>query len=235
LQASAFLNDERMATYFRVAGVAYLLVDKTDPDTKPDMQAKLRGIFPVVFENENMALLGVGNPLGYGFLAKDFLQTGTDGPETAIAAIGGAEHNLAMIQTTGLAVDEPGLRGKIIEGRIAASEGKVLDKGKAFARVPRREGGTYQRVEFEPAGESGWLIFNEAWHPDWTAREGTEERKIHRAMLAFSAVQTTGQAGVTFEFRQPWWYNVCAWTSLTGWAAALGLCVFLPRGRSSST
>jgi hypothetical protein len=235
LQASAFLNDERMATYFRVAGVAYLLVDKTDPDTKPDMQAKLRGILPVVFENENMALLGVGNPLGYGFLAKDFLQTGTDGPETAIAAIGGAEHNLAMIQTTGLAVDEPGLRGKIIEGRIAASEGKVLDKGKAFARVSRREGGTYQRVEFEPTGESGWLVFNEAWHPDWTAREGAEERKIHRAMLAFSAVQTTGQAGVTFEFRQPWWYNICVWISLAGWAVALGLCVFLPRGRSSST
>jgi hypothetical protein len=89
-------------------------------------------------------------------------------------------------------------------------------------------------VEFEPTGESGWLIFNEAWHPDWTAREGIEERKIHRAMLAFSAVQTTGQAEVTFEFRQPRWYNLCAWTSLVGWAVALGLCVFLPRGRSSS-
>jgi len=234
LQASAFLNDERMATYLRVAGVAYLLVDKTDPDTKPDMQAKLRGIFPVVFENENMALLGVGNPLGFGFLAKDFLQTGTDGPETAIAAIGGAEHNLAMIQTSGLAVYEPGLRGKVIEGRIAASEGKVLDEGRAFARVPRRQGGTYQTVEFEPTGESGWLVFNEAWHPDWTAREGAEEGKIHRAMLAFSAVQTTGQAGVTFEFRQPWWYNVCVWTSLVGWTLALlALCVFFPKDKSN--
>jgi hypothetical protein len=136
LQASAFLNDERMATYFRVAGVAYLLVDKTDPDTKPDMQAKLRGIFPEVFENENMALLGVGNPLGFGFLAKDFLQTGTDGPETAIAAIGGAEHNLAMIQTSGLAVDEPGLRGKVIEGRIAAFESKA--QGSLRTRRTRR-------------------------------------------------------------------------------------------------
>jgi len=229
LQGSAFLNDERMATYFRVAGVAYLLVDKTDPDTKSDLQAKLRGIFPVVFENENMAVLGVGNPLGYGFLARDFLQTGTDSPETAIAAIGGAEHNLAMIQTSGLAVDEPGLRGKVIDGRIAASEGKVLDEGKAFARVPKREGGTYQTTEFEPTGESGWLIFNEAWHPDWTAREGTNERKIHRAMLAFSAVQTTGQAGVTFEFQQPWWYNLCAWTSLAGWVALLAGLWFLPR------
>jgi hypothetical protein len=234
LQGSAFLNDERMESYFRVAGVAYVLVDKTDPDTKAEMQAKLCGIFPVVFENENMVLLGVRNPLGYGFLARDFLQTGTDEPETAIAAIGGAEHNLAMIQTSGLAVDEPGLRGKVIGGRIAASEGKVLEEGKAFSRVSRREGGTYQRVEFEPTGESGWLIFNEAWHPDWTALEGGNSREVHRAMLAFSGVQTTGQSGVVFEFRQPWWYSVCACISLAGWAAALGLCVFLPMGRSSS-
>jgi hypothetical protein len=232
LQGSAFLNDERMESYFRVAGVAYLLVDKSDPDTKPDMQAKLRGVFPVVFENDNIVLLGVKNPLGFGFLAKDFLQTGTDGPETAIAAIGGAEHNLAMIQTSGLASDEPGLRGKIVEGRIAASEGKVLEGGKAFSPVPRRKGGTYQKVEFEPTGESGWLVFNEAWHPDWTALEGGEQREVDRAMLAFSGVQTSGHSGVTFEFRQPWWYGVCVWTSLAGWVAALvSLCVRFPRHR----
>jgi len=232
LQASAFLNDERMESYFRVAGVAYLLVDKSDPDTRPEMQAKLRGIFPVVFENETIALLGVKNPLGFGFLAQDFLQTGTAGPETAIAAIGGAEYNLAMIQTSGLASDEPGLRGKVVDGRIAASEAKVLEGGKAFSRVPRRSGGTYQKVEFEPARESGWLVFNEAWHPDWTAMEGGERRDVHRAMLAFSGIQTSGQSGVIFEFRQPWWYGVCVWTSLAGWAAALvSLCVRLPRRR----
>lgn len=221
LQASAFLNDERMESYFRVAGVAYLLVDKTDPDTKPDMQTKLRGIFPVAFENENMVLLGVRNPLGYGFLARDFLQVGTDAPETAIAAIGGAEHNLAMIQTSGLSLEEPGLRGKVINGRIAASEGKVLEKGLPFIAVPRGEEVSYQSAVFGPAGESGWLIFNEAWHPDWTAREGAEERKVHRAMLAFSCVQTTGETGVTFVFRQPWWYNICIWASLVGWLAAV--------------
>ena len=221
LQASAFLNDERMESYFRVAGVAYLLVDKTDPDTKPDTQTKLRGIFPVAFENENMVLLGVRNPLGYGFLARDFLQTGTDAPETAIAAIGGAEHNLAMIQTSGLSLEEPGLRGKVINGRIAASEGKVLEKGRPFIAVPRGEEVSYQSAAFGPAGESGWLIFNEAWHPDWTAREGAEERKVHRAMLAFSGVQTTGETGVTFAFRQPWWYNICIWASLVGWLAAV--------------
>jgi hypothetical protein len=235
LQGSAFLNDERMETYFRVAGVAYLLLDKTDPDTKPDMQKKLRGIFPVAFENTNIALLAVKNPLGFGFLAQDFLQAGSDAPETAIAAIGGAEHNLATIQTAGLASDEPGLRGKVVEGRIAAAEGKVLEEGKKFTPVPRCEGGTYQRVEFKPAGQAGWLVFNEAWHPDWMAREGGEKREIHRAMLAFSAVETSGKEGIVFEFRPPWWYDVCVCLSLVGWVSALAaLCLYFPNRRSDT-
>lgn len=230
LQASAFLNDERMETYFRVAGVAYLLIDKSDPDTKSDMQEKLRGMFPVVFENKNIALLGVKKPLGFGFMAKDFLQTGTDAPETAIAAIGGAEHSLAMIQAEGFALNEEGLRGKIVDGRIAASEGKVLEEGRAFVRATRCDGGSYQRVEFEPTGESGWLVFNEAWHPDWTAREGAEACEVHRALLAFSAVKTSGKERIVFEFRAPWWYGVCVWISLAGWALAV-VCLFLPRTR----
>jgi len=235
LQGSAFLNEARMESFFRVAGVAYVLLDKTDPDTKPDLQKKLRGIFPVAFENKNIALLAVKNPLGFGFLAVDFLQAGSDAPETAIAAIGGAEHNLATIQTTGLASDEPGLRGKVVEGRIAAAEGKVLEEGIKFAPVPRSEGGTYQRVGFEPAGQSGWLVFNEAWHPDWTAFEDGEKREVHRALLAYSAVRTSGHAAVTFEFKQPWWYNVCVWMSLAGWVSALVLlCPGLPRRGSGA-
>jgi hypothetical protein len=53
-------------------------------------------------------------------------------------------------------------------------------------------------------------------------------------MLAFSAVQTSGQTGVTFEFRQPWWYDICVFLSLIGWALAIGgLCVFFPKSRGS--
>lgn len=226
LQASAFLNDERMETYFRVAGVAYLLIDKSDPDTKPDMQEKLRGIFPVVFENENIALLGVEKPLGFGFLAKDFLQTGSDEPETAIAAIGGAEHSLPMIQTHGISLDEEGLSGKVVEGRIAASEGKVLKEGRPFTRATRIDGGNYQSVEFQPIGESGWFVFNEAWHPDWTAREGATPCQIHRALLAFSGVKTSGKESLVFEFQPPWWYPACIHLSLAAWATLLAtLCV----------
>jgi hypothetical protein len=221
LQASAFLDDGLLRAYMRVAGVAYLLVDKTDPDTPGDLQERLRGMFPVAFENANMAVLAVPEPLGFGFLARDFVSAGSDGPEVAMAALGGAEHNLAVVRLDGSAVDEPGLRGRVLEGRIAAVEGGKVEEGEAFLPVPRTEM-RYQRAEFSPTGQAGWLVFNEAWHPDWRAFAEGKPMELRRAMLAFSAVRTDGTAGVVFEFRQPWWYGWCAWAAVAGWAAALG-------------
>lgn len=227
LQGSAFLNDELMENCLRVSGVAYVLVDKSDPDTKPDLQQKLRDLFPPVFENEHFAVLGMKNPLGFGFLAQDFLRTTSSQPETAIAAMGGAGHNLAVIELAGSANDEPGLRGEVVDGHIAASEGKVLDEGRSFTRIAKKPDGTFQQVAFEPTTQAGWLVFNEAWHPDWTVREGNDRLEIHRALLAFSAVKTSGQKSVVFEFRPPWWYGACVYTSLVCWIATLvTLCFF---------
>ncbi len=221
LQGSAFFEDGLLRTYMRVAGVAYLLVDKTDPDTDQALQERLRGIFPVAFENANMAVLAVGEPLGFGFLAKDFVQAGGDGPEVAMAALGGAEHKLAVVGMDGAAADEPGMRGRVVDGRIAPPDGGKLEEGAAFEPVGRVSE-NYQRVEFAPAGGAGWLVSNEAWHPDWRAFQGGRELEIHKAMLAFSAVRTDGTGGVVFEFREPWWYNFCAWAAVGGWVAALG-------------
>jgi hypothetical protein len=52
-------------------------------------------------------------------------------------------------------------------------------------------------------------------------------------MLAFSAVRTDGSGGVVFEFREPWWYNFCAWAAVGGWVAALGFLAVV-RGRGSA-
>jgi hypothetical protein len=221
LQASAFLADEQLESYFRVAGVAYLLVDKTDPDTSSDQQEHLRKMCPVVFENTHMAVLEVGNPLGYAFLARDFIQTSSDSPETAVAALGGAAHHLAVIQTFGGETEQTGLRGRVVDGRIVPREGEVLEEGQPFRLVAKTGRSNYQRAEFEAAGEPGWLIFNEAWHPDWRAWEGDKEIPVTKGLLAFSAVRTEGKTPVIFEFKPPWWYDWCAWAAVAGWVAAL--------------
>jgi hypothetical protein len=69
---------------------------------------------------------------------------------------------------------------------------------------------------------------NQAWHPDWVAIQDGKIEKPQRAFLAFSAVQTDGTHEVTFEFREPWWYNVCAWSGIAAWIVAL---IFLIVGR----
>jgi hypothetical protein len=94
LQASASLSDDQLETYFCVAGIGYLLVDKTDPDTSRKQQERLRKMAPVVFENPNIAVLEVRDSLGDAFLARDFIRTSSSAPETAVAALGGAAHNL---------------------------------------------------------------------------------------------------------------------------------------------
>ena len=216
LQASAFLNDDQLSAYFRIAGIAYLFIDKTDPDVPSDLQQRLRQRFPPVFENANTALLGIPHPLGFAFLSRDFIHTGSEEPETAMAALGGAEYNMAMISSSGLPQDQPGLRGRVIAGHIAPREGEIMQEGRPFLPVLKRRA-TYQRADFEPAGQPGWLVFNEAWHPDWRAFENGKQVPVQRALLAFSAVHTEGKSSVAFEFQQPRWYNPCIWATITAW------------------
>ena len=235
LQASAFMSDDQLESYFRVAGVAFLLIDKTDPDTPSSQQKRLRKMCPVVFESPNIALLEVKKPLGYAFLARDFIQTSSDSPETAVAALGGAAHHLAVIQTAGGETAEPGLRGRVVDGRIAQREGEVVAEGRDFLPIAKTGFTTYQRSEFVPTGEPGWLVFNEAWHPDWTAREGDKSLAVTKGLLAFSAVKTEGKSPVVFEFQPPWWYDWCAWTGVCAWAGALGfLALGIRRGGGRS-
>jgi hypothetical protein len=235
LQASAFMSDDQLESYFRVAGVAFLLIDKTDPDTTSSQQERLRKMGPVVFESPNIALLEVKKPLGYAFLARDFIQTSSDAPETAVAALGGAAHHLAVIQTAGGETAEPGLRGRVVDGRIAQRDGEVLEEGRDFLPIAKTGITSYQRSEFVPTGEPGWLVFNEACHPDWTASEGGKSLAVTKGLLAFSAVKTEGKSPVVFEFRPPWWYDWCAWTGVCSWAGALGfLALGIRRGGDRS-
>jgi hypothetical protein len=231
LQFTAFANDETLASYLNIAGIAHVLIDKLDVDTPADLQGHLRNLLPVGFENDRFVVLDNKNSLGAGFLAKDFLQAPDSQPQVATAALGGAHYNMATIEMAGVAPDEPGLRGRVVEGRIvAAKEGEAMQEGRPFERV---EGdGSYQAVRFAPAGTAGWMVMNQAWHPDWQAFQGGKPLKNRRAFLAFQAVKTDGKQGVEFRFQQPWWYDACAGVAIASWVAAILLIVFsrwLPR------
>jgi len=225
LQGTAFVSDKSLAAYLNIAGVSHVLIDKTDPDTPKDLQERFRKFLTVGFENKNFLVFENAASLGEGFVAENFLAAPDSQPLVASGALDGAQYQLAAIEMAGHATDEPGLKGKVTDGRIEPSKpGEPLREGTPFVRAAKSPGANYQIAAFAPAGRPGWLVMNQAWHPDWRAYgEGGRPLKIHRAFLAFSAVRTEGKSGVEFRFQQPWWYNVCAGTGVLSWVAAIGL------------
>ena len=227
LQATAFTNDETLTSYLNISGVSHVLIDKLDVDTPADLQGRLRNLLPVGFENDRFVVLENKNSLGAGFLAKDFIQAPDSQPQVSTAALGGAHFHLATIELTGVATDEPGLRGRVVEGRIEpAKPGEAIEEGAPFERAALAGNGNYQTVPFAAAGASAWLVMNQAWHPDWQAFQAGKPLKSRRAFLAFQAVKTDGKNGVEFRFQQPWWYAVCVGIGMVSWAVAILLVVF---------
>lgn len=233
LQGAAFANDETLASYLNIAGVSHVLIDKLDVDTPADLQERLRNLLPVGFENDRFVVLENKNSLGAGFLAADFIQTPDSSPQVSTAALGGAHYGMATIELTGAATEEPGLRGRILEGRIETSKtDEPMQEGHPFVRVSGD--GTYQTIKFAPAKSPGWLVMNQAWHPDWRAFQGGKPVKSHRAFLAFQAVKTDGKQGIEFRFQQPWWYHVCAVIGIVSWLASLVILTAFPFFRTGA-
>jgi hypothetical protein len=233
LQGTSFVNDETLSSYLDISGVSHVLIDKLDVDTPADLQGRLRNLLPVGYENDRFVVLENKNSLGTGFLARDFIQAPDSQPQVSMAALGGAHYHMAMIELTGAGSNEPGLHGRVVDGQIEASKSdEAMQEGHPFESV--EEKGNYQTVQFAPAGASGWLVMNQAWHPDWRAFQGGKPLKIRRAFLAFQAVKTDGKKGVEFRFQQPWWYDVCAGIGLASWVAAIGLLLFSKCFRASA-
>jgi hypothetical protein len=199
-----------------------VLVDKSDPDIDVELQERLRTDLPVVFENTHMAVLGVPEPLGGAFLARDFVRSSGGDAREALTALGGAGNSLAMIESSAGALDEAGLQGVVKDGRIVALDGRVMQPGRNFLPVALNGGRRSGEAAWGPAPEAGWLVFNDAWHPDWTVWNGAEQKPLVKAFGAFNAVEVDQGEVVVFRFQAPRWYDVFVWTSLAGWGMAFG-------------
>lgn len=220
LQGMAFANDEWLASYLNISGVSHVLIDKNDPDTPRDLQLRLRSFLPVSFENDNFAVLENKKSLGPGFLAQDFIQTPDSQIRASTAAFGGVIFNMAVIEMLGSAKGEPGLRGKVVDGKIEPIKSDVpMVEGHSFERVALAARGNFQSAPFAATGSAGWLVMTQAWHPDWKAFQDGKSLEIHRAFLAFPSVKTDGKQGVEFRFQQPWWYNLCAGIGIFSWVS----------------
>lgn len=223
LQSVAWLSPDYLQSYLKIGGIAYVLIDKKDPDLDPETQAKFSKLLPTAFENEHFQILENPNALFPAFMAHEYVDGDVKMEEFAQASL-----RLAKVGSVAvLPQDEP------IPGRIGRLEkdGYVLNEkstpsatGLEIVSPETRFG--YRTISLSRIPTPGWLVLPLAYHPDWQvtidgAPSTTDE--VDGALLGVFVPNTAKD--VEFRFVPPWWYGSCLAISALGWIGWLGILV----------
>ena len=233
LEAAGNASGDSLRSYLNLAGVAYVLLDKTDPFSPKQMQDFFRSIYPVAFENNYFAVLANPAVLYPAFLAKDFVALPAESYAMAPAALQLAPQNLITVEMAGVDRNMPGFAGQAKGSNQIELLGQYQGKtGQPFARVPLvgNRMDDYQRMTYQlPPTVSGWLVVSEAYHPDWTVTIDGKGSEVHRAEAALLATYVpAGSHEVVFQFKAPAWYSLCLGLGAISWIVALAALLYLP-------
>lgn len=235
-------STDLLRAYLKTAGVAYVLLDKHDPDIGKDAGSFFQDLLPTAFENEHFMVLQNSESLAPAFFAGQvILFPPQDGFEEEILSKAGMRNFLAvpsLSEGKGL----PGIAGRVIQtGEAVAAkaefqmeEGFRNTKGIPFLRVPPGEvqrSGPHHIGLQTTAPQPGWITVPESFHRDWKAEVNGQPVEIFRGMGAFLSVPVgVGAQQIDLFFHPPFWYSLCAWSSSAAWTLAvlvLGAAAFL--------
>lgn len=233
LEVAGNASGDSLRSYMNLAGVAYILLDKTDPYSPKQMQDFFRSIYPVAFENNYFAVLANTGTLYPAFLAHDFVALPPDSYAMAPAALQLLPQNLVTVEMAAANQSIPGFAGMAKGTNQIELLGQYQGKaGQPFARVPLvgNRMDDYQRMTYQlPPTVSGWLVVTEAYHPDWTVTIDGKPSEVHCAEAALlSAYVPTGSHEVVFQFKAPSWYSLCLALGALSWIVALSALLYLP-------
>jgi len=220
--------------YLNLAGVAYLLIDKSDPSIPPQVVEGYRQVFPTVFESNSLTILENRGSMFPAFFAKDFVAYPGSSYLQSPAILQLSGLNFLAVEATPPDPNTPGLAG------IAKGEGEVeltpayRDRtGTPFlpvsAQAPRSS--DFGRISFNlpPGHGGGWLAVTEAWHPDWRVVIDSAIRPATRVAGALLGARIEpGETSVEFRFQQPGWYMGALGVGILTWVSMLGLLVLTP-------
>lgn len=145
-------------------------------------------------------------------------------PEAYAKAIGEREPKLQVFSAARVAasdeevahrLNQPGYRGDVLlVSPSSTAAGGPLDESllERNDRLPARIdvlefSGDRLRLRVEPPAEAAqaWLVYCDAWHPDWKAVIDGADVPVERANLAYKAVRLHGGSNlVEFRFDAPW-------------------------------
>ena len=221
LQSVAWLSPDYLQSYLKIGGIAYVLIDKKDPDLDPETQAKFAKLLPTAFENDHFQILENPSALFPAFMAHEYVDGDVKMEEFAQASL-----RLAKVGSVAVLPQNEPIPGRI--GRLE-KDGYVLDEKSAPSSSgleivsPETRFG-YRTISLSPVPSQGWLVLPLAYHPDWRVTVGGEPSttdEIDGALLGVF-VPKAGEA-VEFRFVPPWWYGACLAVSALGWIGWLGI------------
>ena len=220
-------TDDSLRAYFNLYGIAYILVDRQDPDVPKEVQEAFKTRFPTAFENDYFTVLSNQGSLAPAYYSQKILSAEGD-------SFLHAQKILSLGKDGFIAVEAP-------QGVTA---GTINEKGESSlppsASEPAFSG--YQRLSLTTPRQTnyhaftvtglpsdalpGVVVVSEAYHPDWQASQQGKTLPVLRAVGALLSVQVQGAGDIVFRFQPPWWYSFCLSLSLVSWAGALALLAF---------
>jgi len=229
-EAAGMANIETMKTYFNLAGVSYIFIDKEDPLTPKQAQDVYRSLYPVVFENRSILILANETSLYPAFLARNFVVLPVESYPLASMTLQLAKMNLLGVELAQIDQSQTGLAGRSTgNNQVELFPQYQKNGGAPFLRVPSlgRRSDDYEKMVYHlPPTVSGWLAVTEAFHPDWQAFVDGQPAVVHRAAAALLAVYVPlGSQEIIFKFVPPAWYALSFYFGCFFWFVVL--CGFL--------
>ena len=228
---ASYDNIETLKSYLNLAGVSYILIDKEDPVTPPQLQSVYRSLYPVVFENQDFAILENRGSFYPALLARNFVALPQDSYAMAPVALQLANMNFLTVEIPQVDQSLPGFAGFGKEpNQVQFLPAYQAHPGAPFQHmdlVGQRIDDDQQMTYKVLPDASGWLTVTEAFHPDWRATIDGHPTEVHRAAAALLSVNVpSGSNEIIFKFVPPVWYALCLYGGIFNWILALGIFVF---------
>lgn len=216
-------------------GITYIVAEKTDPDTPPQLIQAQHMLYPIVYENEHFIVFENPNSLAPCSYGQEIVAVLDDSPQARENIVTLARLRFAPISVTGVDNSDPAIVGIVDRNGIHMSEPYKNRAGQGFMISPlpidQRDPQTIHIPP--PPGGSTITVVPQSYHPDWKAYANGQPAEVVKAFGCLLGVRVNPQvqiASLFFKFEPPLWYNLVAWATLFSWLLAIAALISLLLG-----
>jgi dolichol-phosphate mannosyltransferase len=195
----------------RLAGVAFVVVDRLNPLLESEFLGELHNSLQLVLENRRYTVFRFQQPLAPAYLGSPIPSTATPSIPDLIAALADSHHGFVPIDLDPAADtlgSLPPTRPNTLPYTALPSSHFIRNAPASFTLI-------------SPAVRR-WIVVPEAWHPDWKATVEGRPVRVSKAFGAFIAIPgaDTPQTWI-FRFEPPLWVHLCSILGAFFWIVAL--------------